>query len=147
MHNSLDNYIKKLPTEIGREIFSFIIPRSLDIIFNNYIKYIKDIKEIDEETPLLYYTGYAYNKKYEIAYLGNILLKNKDELYLSRISKKNGKYRYYITKEIFDCREDEDSNGRICDYFYYRYISKYIGNDIDYSLILLYSNITIFPDL
>ena len=147
MYNSLDNYIKKLPTEICREIFSFIIPRSFDIIFYDYHKYIEDITVIYQGVPLSYYTGYAFSNKYKIAYLGNNLLQNQNGLYLSRIFKKNGKYRYYITKEVLDCREDEDSNGRICDYFYYRYISKYIGNDIDYSLILLYSNITIFPDL
>lgn len=147
MYNSLDNYIKKLPSEIGREIFSFIIPRSLDIIFYDYIKYIEDNSVFYEGIPQSYYTGYAYRNTYKIGYLGNNLLQNKNGLFLSRIFNKNGKHRYYITKELLDCREDEDSNGRICDYFYFRYISKYIGNDIDYSLILLQSNITIFPDL
>ena len=36
MHNSFDFYINKLPCEIGREIFSFIIPDKNQILFKRH---------------------------------------------------------------------------------------------------------------
>ena len=39
MSKTLDDYIKKLPPYIGKEIFKFIIQDSHNIIFRNYSKY------------------------------------------------------------------------------------------------------------
>ena len=140
MDKSLDFYLKKLPTEIGKEIFSFIIPISSNIIFYSYRKYVENICTYIEGIPLSYYTNYEYGRKYEIAYLDNNILQNQNGLYLSRISKKNRKHRYYITKEILDCRDEEDSDGIEQQVLYYRYESKYIDKNIDYSLLLLFNN-------
>jgi hypothetical protein len=136
MDKSLDFYIKNLPTEIGKEIFSFIIPISSNIIFYDYHEYLKNIHTYIDGIPLSYYTSYDYGRKYEIAYICNTILQNQNGLYLSRISKKNGKYRYYITEEILDSRDEEDSDNIIREVLYYRYESKYIGKNIDYSLLL-----------
>jgi len=139
MNKSLDFYIKKLHTELGNEIFTFIIPISSNIIFYSYREYLQNIYNYIEGIPLSYYTPYEYGRKYEIAYLGDNILHNQNGLYLSRISKKNRKYRYYITEEILDCKDEEDSNGIEYQLIYYRYESKYIGKNIDYSLLILFN--------
>ena len=139
MDKSLDFYIKNLPNDICKEIFSFIIPISSNIIFYSYDKYLKNITNYIDGIPLSYYTGYEYGRKYEIAYLNNNIIQNKNRLYLSRIFKKNGKHRYYITEEILDCMDVEDSDYIERQVLYYRYESKYIGKDIDFSLLLLFN--------
>ena len=139
MNKSLDFYINKLPTYIGKEIFSFIIPFSQNIIFYSHDEYFKNVITYIEGIPLSYYTNYEYSRKYEIAYLNNNILQNINGLYLSRISKKNGKYRYYISEEILDCMDVEDSDYIEREVMYYRYESKYVGKDIDYSLLLLFN--------
>jgi len=64
MKKSLDFYIKKLPTEIGKEIFTFIIPISSNINFYGYHKYLKDVRTYIEGVPSSYYTDYEYGSKY-----------------------------------------------------------------------------------
>lgn len=90
--------IKNLPVEMTREIFSFLIPEPDKIVFRN-------------ERPCSSYN--SYSPKYEVAFFQNIKIVaniitdtdacySVDDYYLCRIVKKNGKHRYYITKELVD---------------------------------------------
>ena len=84
MNQSLDQYMEMLPPYIGKEIFKFIIPNSSYITFRRYSIYNSDS---------------LYSQKYEIAFIKEKRVVNKEGVYLCRISKKNGKHRYYLTKE------------------------------------------------
>jgi len=127
---SLDYYISKLPPYLGKEIFKFIIHDSLSITFQNYY---------------IYSANRAYNPKYLVAFSNNKFIKNDNGLYLSRITKKNGKHRYYITEEFTESECDscgkKNCHSRYCrgslQYEYY-IISKYVGKDIDKALLELY---------
>jgi len=112
--------IKGLPDEMTREIFSFLIPDPNKIVFRN-------------ERPCSSYNSYSL--KYEVAFFQNIkIVDSTDKFYLCRIAKKNGKHRYYITKELVDVIQIEDYNGREIDIFYYDYVSKYIGKNLTRAL-------------
>ena len=110
-----------ISTDIGREILSFLIPESNTVIFHKH-------------SPNTF--NDAYSSKYERAHVNNKLVKNQKGLYLSRISKKNGKYRYYITKVIIDANEME-YNERLINVYYHEYISKYVGKNLEIALLLL----------
>jgi hypothetical protein len=71
-----------------------------------------------------------------MAFICNKQLQNDKGLFLSRISKKNNKHRYYITKEIIDQVEIE-YNDSVINMNYYEYKSKYVGKNIDKALIKL----------
>jgi hypothetical protein len=79
----------------------------------------------------------AYNKIYETAFIGDMLLENKIGAYLCRISKKNGKHRYsithkYTTQTCNGCG-DENCRSHYCrgGYEYSNtYVSEYTGKDI-----------------
>jgi hypothetical protein len=116
-----EQFITNLPIEIEREIFSFIIPDSKNIIFNRYVT-----KSFNNH----------YNSKYEKAFINSELVKNKEGLYLTRISKKNGKHRYYISKDIIDVIHVE-YNDREVPLYYYEYSSSYVGKKLDKALITL----------
>ena len=109
-----EQFITSLPIEIEREIFSFIIPDAKNIIFNRYVT-----KSYNNH----------YNSKYEKAFINNELVKNKEGLYLTRISKKNGKHRYYISKDIIDVIHVE-YNDREVPYYLYEYSSTYVGKNM-----------------
>jgi hypothetical protein len=123
--------IKTLPDEMTREIFSFLIPDPDKIVFRN-------------ERPCSSYN--SYSPKYEVAFFQNIKIVANiitdtdsyysvyDDYYLCRIAKKNGKHRYYITKELVDVIQMEDYNGREIDIFHYDYVSKYIGKNLTRAL-------------
>jgi len=113
--------INNLPMDITREIISFLIPVSINIIFNtmNSNSYVSN-----------------YSSRYEKAFIGNKIVKNDKGLFLSRISKKNGKHRYYITEETIDTIEVE-YNDRLIDTHYYEYKSKYVGKNINNALFRL----------
>jgi hypothetical protein len=112
--------IKGLPDEMTREIFSFLIPDPNKIVFRN-------------ERPCSSYNSYSL--KYEVAFFQNIkIVDSTDKFYLCRIAKKNGKHRYYITKELVDVIQTEDYNDREIDIFHYDYISKYIGKNLTRAL-------------
>ena len=123
--------IKALPVEMTREIFSFLIPDPDKIVFRN-------------ERPCSSYN--SYSPKYEVAFFQNIKIVANiitdtdsyysvyDDYYLCRIAKKNGKHRYYITKELVDVIQMEDYNGREIDIFHYDYVSKYIGKNLTRAL-------------
>jgi hypothetical protein len=113
--------MNSLPIDITREITTFLIPASTDIIFNTISSnaYVS-----------------SYSSRYEKAFIGNKIVKNEKGMFLSRISKKNNKHRYYVTKEIIDTIEIE-YNDRLINRHYYEYKSKYVGKNIDEALIKL----------
>ena len=83
----------------------------------------------------------AYKHTYEIAFIGNERVENEKGIYLSRIPKKNGKSRYYLTREECKsyCRgcDMEGCSSHSCRggyYYEYTYTSKYIGNDLEIAL-------------
>jgi len=144
MDNLLNNYIKNLPTDIKKEIFYFIIPSSLHIIFKrNNRKNIMNNRNYDPSIPRHYYSNINISDKYEVALLEDSVDYYEDgdiipnKLYLFRIPKKNGKHRYYITEMIWYQVLEEDSDYRPVYRSDYKYISKYIGKNIDYALLLL----------
>lgn len=120
--NLLTNQIKNLPVELSREIFSFLIPDP-------------DKVEFRKEHPCSSYN--SYSAKYDVAYFKNIKIMTDmstaidsiDNYYLCRIAKKNGKHRYYLTRELVDVIQVE-YNDREVHIFHYDYISKYIGKDL-----------------
>ena len=63
-------------------------------------------------------------------------MENDKGMFLSRISKKNDKHRYYVTKEIIDTIEIE-YNDMLIERHYYEYKSKYLGKNIHEALIKL----------
>ena len=114
------NLINQLPDEMQSEIKSFIIPNQENIIFKYNVKSINS----------------SYSFEYKHGIKNNELIENKDGEFLSRIEKKNGKHRYYITKEIEEKifgDEDEDEYE-----IYYKYESKYVGKNIEYALLHLF---------
>jgi len=77
-----------------------------------------------------------------VALVNNKVIKNKKGEYLSRIAKKNGKHRYYLTNEIENsyCIEcGEESKRRCCKNrnmqhdIYYK--NKYLGKSRENALI------------
>lgn len=110
-----------LPIDITREITTFLIPASNEITF-------------DTISSNAYVS--SYSSRYEKAFIGNKMVKNDNGMFLSRISKKNNKHRYYLTKEIIDTIEVE-YNDRLIEQHYYEYKSKYVGKNIDEALIKL----------
>ena len=117
----MNSSIINLPLDITREITTFLIPASTSIIFktvssNSYVS--------------------SYSSRYEKAFIGHKILQNDKGMFLSIISKKNNKHRYYLTKEIIDTMEVE-YNDRLIDVNYYEYKSKYVGKNIDEALIKL----------
>lgn len=80
-----------------------------------------------------------YNLKYELAfYEDGSVLDNKRKLMLSRIPKKNGKYRYYITKREETVSPYDCGRGNLLTDV--EYTSQYVGNDLQFALMLLFSN-------
>lgn len=121
----LTKRIKDLPTEMSREIFSYLIPDPDEIEFR-------------KESPRSTYN--SYSPKYEVAFYRNVKIINHidnediDNYYLCRITKKKEKHRYYITREVVDCIPVE-YNDREVDIFHYDYVSKYVGKDLRIALM------------
>ena len=118
----MDDFIRNLPAFIGKEIFSYILPDPKDITF---IKF-KGCYNLD-----------YYNPRYEKAYFNDYLCENEDNKYLSRIFKKNGKHRYYISHQLEDVMETE-YNDRIYNMYMYEYKSIYVGKDLESALLELF---------
>ena len=80
----------------------------------------------------------AYKNIYEIAYSGfSERIQNYRGIYLSRIPKRNGKHRYYLTRECMTAYCDGCGSGecspRFCRggiYYDGYYVSQYVGTDI-----------------
>ena len=118
---SLTKRIHDLPTEMIYEIFSFLIPKPEKIEFRKELPFSS--------------SSSSYSQKYDVAFFRNIRIQSEIEeyyenkYYLTRIMKKNGKHRYYVTKQEIDCIQVE-YNDREIDIFHYDYISKYIGKNL-----------------
>lgn len=149
----LEKHINKLPPYIDSVIYSFIIPNDY-----NDIKSIRfDFKYIPEKDWI---NSIGYNMKYEVAYINNEKIKNKEGQFLSRIPKKNGKHRYYITTETYKLTvydhnynnfknvyyDNEEFKSYYDDYLWYddsideclTYSSKYVGKNIEKALVYLF---------
>ena len=122
MDRIINSIISRLPQYIEKEIFSFLIPDSSTIRFCVY----------EKTKPNCY-----YSLKYERAFIGENIVKNNKGLFLSRIVKKNGKHRYYITEEFIDCIHVEH-NDRLYPQYMYEYSSTYVGKDINDALVRLF---------
>lgn len=110
------NLLKKLPKEIGKDIFSYLIPDSNKIVFKLNQKHIKT----------------TYSERYQIAYIDNQLVENQTGKYLCRITNLNGKHLYYIAEECVHLSKPENVEYPCI------YIS-YVGKNIDLSLLQLFS--------
>ena len=132
MAKDLNYYFNNLPECLRKEIFSNIIPDSRNIKFH---KYYPNTRE----------TNYNY-AKYEVARNNkNFIIKNTNNLMLSRIPKKNGKHRYYITNvryasECADCGPKcfswQYCKASVIDLEYYSSI--YVGKNLDEALFKLF---------
>jgi len=119
----LDYHISLLPRDVVRYIFEYVIPD-----YSNF-KFI------------------YYEKDFQIAYNNNLKVENDEEYFLTRIYKKNGKHRYYISKQ-YTIRYCEDCNGKCKASRHYdcygkisneiRFKNKYIGKDIITALLHLF---------
>ena len=125
MERSLSYYINKLPMEIENEIISFLIPDKTKITFRNNNRNCE---------------GSYYSDRYETAFIGYIIVKNKDGCYLSRIVNGKGKYRYYISKEIKTLADIECIGKRCIPIYDYNYDSKFLSKNLDHALLLLASD-------
>jgi hypothetical protein len=123
------NLINRLPLDIRKEILYFIIPEPTTVGFS--------------KNPPLYFTE-SYSHKYDVAFVDNKIIKNGKGEYLSRIAKKNGKHRYYLTWEIECCyciECGDESNQRCCKNrnmqhdIYYK--NKYLGKNSESAFITL----------
>ena len=138
MERTLDYYIKRLPPFIGKEIFKYILKDADSIIFAEKIR------------PQYYRKYDTFSLKYEVAYRFDKVVENLAGIYLCRISKKNGKHRYYLSREseyqyCHGCGE-ESCNSYDCrgGWFYEcTYKSKYVGKDIKRALLELDINSSI----
>ncbi len=93
-----------------------------------------------------YDSNQVYCDKYEVAFLGDKLIENEKGIYLSRIYKKNGKHRFYLTNEIKigECQGccQTDCMSRYCRgmiLYSFEYKSTYVGKDINKALNKLFS--------
>ncbi len=134
MSTELDLYMKKIPTFVGKYIFSFLIPDTESIEFGDYKRTRRDD------------SGYCL--KYEVAFCGNRLLENFKGMYLSRIKKATGKHRYYLTTEHYayicqGCGMDGCRSEYCRGVWEYEkwYESKYIGKDLGDALFKLFLNV------
>ena len=130
MNKSLEHFMGKLPSDLGKEIFNFILPDSRKIVFRSFGN-----RKYEDHV----------NKKYNAAFIGNELLQNKNSYYLMRLKNKKGKYRYYMTRLIEQricgcCRSPRCCSFRCrggFETFSYNK-STYIGKNIDTALLELY---------
>jgi hypothetical protein len=97
---------------------------------------IPDIKQIEfrKENPHSSYSSYI--PKYDVAFFQNKkIMDNVNNYYLCRIPKKNGKHRYYLTREEVEYYDKE------MDILEYNYISKFIGKNLLKAVIsVVYKN-------
>ena len=126
--DSLTVCLKKLSCDIIKVIFNYIIPNSTDIKFCKYYPNAHDTN---------------YHEKYDVAYVKDIIVRN-NKYFISRISKKNNKHLYYITKELCiricsSCNSKKCKSLKCRGSFLYEsyYTSKYISKNIDIALMHL----------
>ena len=87
--------------------------------------------------------------KYETAAMNKKTIENKRGVFLSRIPKKNGKHRYYLSQRVVTdshCNGCGEANCR-SDYcgsniYEYGFVSKYVGKDLHSALLELFAETT-----
>jgi hypothetical protein len=126
---SLETFVSKLPAEIGREIFQFLLPPSTVIPDSNEIEYYKGFPSFDD----------AYNSRYETAFIDDARVENSEGAFLSRISKPNGKHRYYISQsnEVLTNQEEMRMDHRAGPEYVRYYKSRYVGHNMDLAILAL----------
>ena len=112
---------ESLPQCIGKEIFSYLLPKTTDIVFQKHA--------VDFQYDY-------YHPRYEEATINGKLCDFKGYS-LSRIHKKNGKHRYYITCVLEDVIEVE-YNDRPRNIYMYEYRSIYVGKNLERALVELF---------
>lgn len=122
--------MKRLPNVIGQEILSYLLPKNDGIEFRNHMNDHND------------HHGGKYQKACIYRNDQCIMVKNRYQLYLSRICKKNGRHRYYISKKISHLEETCRDGHRMYEYYYK---SAYVGRDIQYALFTLMNELTELP--
>jgi len=119
-------------TQFLGETFGFTITDSSQITYGYYCKYSGNA---------------AYNSRYQVAFLGDQVIKNEKSIYLSRMTTQKGKYRYYLSEEhkTFCCQGcgrdgclSEGCRGGL-DYEYC-YNSTYVGKNVDKALLQLFTS-------
>ena len=113
-------FIQKLPYDMEREIMSFLVPDLSKAVFR------ENRKGNDS----------SYSERYSSLFINGKILVNHNNNYISRICKKNGKHRYYITREVIDIIETEYC-AHPWNIYYYDYVSTYVGKNLDYAVFLL----------
>ena len=118
--------MKQLPPFLGKEIFQFLLPSTSDIEF-----------ELPLEIKYRSCRSNNYNKKYQMAFYKDKKLANPtNTAFLSRIPKKNGKHRYYITWIEKEESEWERGDRQGISYTYL-YESMFVGHHLEKALITL----------
>ena len=134
-----------MPSEIIREVFSYIIIDSNKVIFYPYSNialtpfYPYSNIALTPFIPFGLHTDYIYSRKYQIATINKFYIETSINLaynrfHLSRITKKNGKHRYYIAEEIWDVREI-DTGFEVLEDNFCKFISKFISTNLDVALL------------
>lgn len=148
MEKTLDYYMRRVPKEIGMEIFQYLVPDATNFVVREYMKfdrfdeYKPRYKLVYESIPMR-----VLRSSDEVA-LSERQVRNDLGVYLSVIPKKNGKNRYYLTREVEitycctcggidkclpHCQAFQD------DYFSSKtYCSMYVGTDIKKALYDLF---------
>jgi hypothetical protein len=152
----MDKFINTLDIYIKLEILQYIYPHHKDMfkimnIKNIYFKefnYKYEYAYIADDNENSYFDEDSVSSKYPKFLLKNLeLLNNKNNVYISRIPKKNGKYRYYITKKYENLHCDCNIPNHYCANYYHdhgcnevrdiTYKSIYVGNKLDNALFRL----------
>jgi hypothetical protein len=118
-----ENLLKKIPKEIGKEIFSFLIPDPTKIIFHT-------IQENETCLP-------SYSQRYQKAYIENELVENQTGKYLCRMKNPDGNHTFYIAEEYIDVVLINQDN---IEYPLYSFdtISTYVGKNMEDALFQLF---------
>ena len=120
--------VKLLPENLGIDVLLFLYPIIDQIHFNKL-----NLENIYNSN---------YSTKYDVAHNKKNKKITNSNKFLSRISKKNGLHRYYITRTCQGCGSSS-CKSKFCrgsfDYDHY-YKSKYVGKCLISSLIILLSN-------
>jgi hypothetical protein len=114
--------MQNLPEDMEREILSYLLP---DLSTAEYQVNIHRCADT-----------HSYAMRYCALFVNGHTLKNKRGEYLSRICKKNGKMRYYITREI-EHKQHEMVCDRVVTNYHYDYDSRYVGKNIQNALMIL----------
>ena len=133
MITNLQKFVDNLPPYVDSNVYSYIIPEcyrdTKTIHFTNKYGIIKS--KIG-----------GYNMRYDTAYdKDGYKIRNKKGQFLSRITKKNGKHRYYITTETFIPTENTlsmEPNEWFEIDAYHEYDSKYVGKKIEKAMLCLF---------